>query len=1122
MCATTEHTQSSSTLRCVSLREPLANIHLLHDAIRRTVASIEADVSSLDVLSPDATFVDIYQRTNIVERIVLSHCRAEDATLIPALSEKVAQVARNHSLSASPSTSNGPPAKRPRNSPVSVNIAMCSEDHDALAEGFVSLRNVLSQASSERRTPADTSRTERRGSGETKSSSAGQSWSGVQKAVLMRLKEEAKRLVHSICKHLDNEERDLLPMSQIYHTPKEQGLLLVKTLLVPECPYWPRSFEYMKPKELQTLLSDVSVYATDKQLERISIMVAPFVSKYAWAQVCRSVPALSKFSHHTNNPLKEIALIRQAIRNELYDLIPFSRKVNISCKSQLHSLASRFDFVQRLISAMASAEHQVLGDSLQSMLSSTPNNQAEFSVMQYHVRSKEIAVEARELKHRICSLAANNASPKVPDVELNVLVQNLRAVAQHFIEQLDFVDKQLYPLIVKSMDLKEQELIVSDIVKLIPESIKRDLLTWMFNLLTITELESMMRKLTGRVSKDEFRIIVESIVESVRKGTTDACEWAKLCSRVPEVRNLAKLIDSTTKEKKHGHVSEILRVHKAIRADINALLRRIRALPVDGTIPNPRTLSSIAMSVAFLRRMVDDHSRAEDDILLPKLEDRKPGSTGMYASEHCNERILFEVLARCIQDLQCVAEEQEAAELVWRLRIAARTLRDDMAVHLSKEEEHLWPLVTTLFSREEQSQIVALIFGNLSEDRLRELLPWMMRVLSVGERNEMMEHILEVTSSTMFDKWLRTWLPFDFEASEVGQPSSSAPGPSGSKTPDKCITSKSLDLNSVRELVLKRHENGREGIQKMVRAIAQMKHLDRETRTRLMQEVMLAPYTERQGKHAVSANCARKENNNIEPSFTISSTGDKVLGCEHYQRAVKLRAACCGRLYTCRLCHDKIEETHVLDRYSTSEILCMYCSKLQPVSNQCNNLDCKHEFAKYFCSVCKIYEDNPSRKLYHCHSCNVCRVGKGLGIDFFHCMKCNQCMSIKYKTTGHKCVENSAESDCPVCYEYLFTSTAPIKHLKCGHLMHTSCYSEYMQKCISCPVCAKSLEEIAPLYKRLDAMLPQQNIPGAHQFVVFCNDCNQRNKTPFGLYLRCPNCHSYNIRKEGIHRPSDS
>lgn len=39
----------------------------------------------------------------------------------------------------------------------------------------------------------------------------------------------------------------------------------------------------------------------------------------------------------------------------------------------------------------------------------------------------------------------------------------------------------------------------------------------------------------------------------------------------------------------------------------------------------------------------------------------------------------------------------------------------------------------------------------------------------------------------------------------------------------------------------------------------------------------------------------------------------QVFGCEHYKRNCKLRAACCGKLFTCRFCHDEASD-HSMER----------------------------------------------------------------------------------------------------------------------------------------------------------------------------------------------------------------
>lgn len=78
------------------------------------------------------------------------------------------------------------------------------------------------------------------------------------------------------------------------------------------------------------------------------------------------------------------------------------------------------------------------------------------------------------------------------------------------------------------------------------------------------------------------------------------------------------------------------------------------------------------------------------------------------------------------------------------------------------------------------------------------------------------------------------------------------------------------------------------------------------------------------------------------------------------------------------------------------------------------------------------------RTVYHCPFCNLCRVGQGLGIDFFHCMTCNCCLGTML--IDHKCREKGLEINCPICCDFLFTSSATVRGLPCGHYMHSDCF----------------------------------------------------------------------------------
>lgn len=106
------------------------------------------------------------------------------------------------------------------------------------------------------------------------------------------------------------------------------------------------------------------------------------------------------------------------------------------------------------------------------------------------------------------------------------------------------------------------------------------------------------------------------------------------------------------------------------------------------------------------------------------------------------------------------------------------------------------------------------------------------------------------------------------------------------------------------------------------------------------------------------------------------------LGCQHYKRNVKLQCYACKKWYTCRFCHDEVEDHH-LDRPKTENMLCMLCGHPQPAAQACRS--CGEQAAQYYCNVCKLWDNDSKKSIYHCADCGICRIGQGLGKDFFHC-----------------------------------------------------------------------------------------------------------------------------------------
>lgn len=106
-------------------------------------------------------------------------------------------------------------------------------------------------------------------------------------------------------------------------------------------------------------------------------------------------------------------------------------------------------------------------------------------------------------------------------------------------------------------------------------------------------------------------------------------------------------------------------------------------------------------------------------------------------------------------------------------------------------------------------------------------------------------------------------------------------------------------------------------------------------------------------------------------------------GCTHYKRNIKIQCFDCRRWYTCRLCHDEAVPEHHLERKKIQNMLCMFCKTPQPAAEYCKK--CGTLAAQYYCDICKLWDNDARRRIYHCDDCGICRRGEGLGKDYVHC-----------------------------------------------------------------------------------------------------------------------------------------
>jgi len=175
----------------------------------------------------------------------------------------------------------------------------------------------------------------------------------------------------------------------------------------------------------------------------------------------------------------------------------------------------------------------------------------------------------------------------------------------------------------------------------------------------------------------------------------------------------------------------------------------------------------------------------------------------------------------------------------------------------------------------------------------------------------------------------------------------------------------------------------------------------------------------------------------------------------------------------------------------------------------------------YFCGTCKFFDNDLSKGIWHCEKCGLCRAGHK--DKYEHCDTCGMCLPPGEHIHG----ERVFEADCPVCAEYLLTSTKKSFTPKpCGHPIHTKCWKQLITGRYSCPICLKTYSDfnMEPVWVEMRQLMQNSPMPPEYagwKVEVLCNDCEKRTVSDFHwLGTECSNCHCWNTKVTKNIRPN--
>jgi RING finger and CHY zinc finger domain-containing protein 1 len=233
--------------------------------------------------------------------------------------------------------------------------------------------------------------------------------------------------------------------------------------------------------------------------------------------------------------------------------------------------------------------------------------------------------------------------------------------------------------------------------------------------------------------------------------------------------------------------------------------------------------------------------------------------------------------------------------------------------------------------------------------------------------------------------------------------------------------------------------------------------------------------------------------------------GKQKISCNHYKRNCQLMCVTCKKFYPCRICHDDNED-HKIERHKVEYIKCNECNLKQKKSSKCQQ--CNIQFAKYYCPVCTLYDDDETKIINHCDKCGICRIGNNK-----HCDDCDMCFPVESFDT-HQC-QGKFDSTCPICNEYLKDSRQGVTVLKCKHTIHSECYHNNLRSGnYQCPICKKSTTDMTQLWEQIESYVNNCTMPDEYKDLnseVYCNDCEMRSITDYHfVYHKCKSCSSWN------------
>lgn len=275
---------------------------------------------------------------------------------------------------------------------------------------------------------------------------------------------------------------------------------------------------------------------------------------------------------------------------------------------------------------------------------------------------------------------------------------------------LEKEDQQLVPLLAKHFNYTEQALMIAQILFCIPMMAVQSFLNW-----TITHQEERTR-----------------LMQHMRQGVSDELLMSLLTAWLSPAdqpdRKRSHMVEAVMwSGEDRAPLEQITNVHRSIDASLDGFIREARGL-LEEEIGGER-LESLLEQHRFLKDVCRFHMLSEEEIMFPELLKQSHTCQALYVAchmEHLEEGIWFDNLGRLLTEVRSNARRgcKEAKKLLEQVVVSAEAMRENLGLHMTREETEVFPILQEKLGSGEQCLIVWQTLQMMPLRLLERVMPW--------------------------------------------------------------------------------------------------------------------------------------------------------------------------------------------------------------------------------------------------------------------------------------------------------------------------------------------------------------------------------------------------------------